>query len=562
MAAKDIIFDTDARNNVLEGIEKLAESVRVTLGPRGQNVVLEQSFGAPEITKDGVTVAEEVELEDKFQDMGAQVVKEVASNTADEAGDGTTTATLLAHAIFREGSKLVAAGHNPMSIKRGIDKAVQKVVEEIRDQAIPAEDRDMIQQVGAISANNDESVGNLIADAMEEVGKAGVITVEEAKGLHDQLDLVEGMEFDKGYLSPYFVTDSERMEVHYEEPSILLYDDEISNMQDLLPLLEQVKQQNAGPLFIVADDVDGEALATLVVNNLRGVIDVAAVKAPGFGDRQDAMLEDIATLTGGQVISEERGMQLENATLGDLGSCDSITATKDETTIVGGRGSEEDIHARVNQIEAQIANSTSDYDREKLEERRAKLIGGVAVIKVGAATEVEMKEKKARVEDALNATRAAVEEGIVPGGGVALLRASQVLENFELDDEEEQAGVKIVRDAIREPIRQIAKNANEDGSLVLQKVLEGEGNFGFNAQTQEYEDLVEGGVIDPVKVTRSALQNAGSVAGVMLTTEALVAEQETEGDDDGPAAGGAGGAGGGMPGGGGMGGMGGGMPGM
>jgi len=561
MAPKDIIFDTDARENILNGIEKLADAVCVTLGPRGRNVVFEKSFGAPQITKDGVTVSDEIELEGKFENMGAQLVKEVASNTADEAGDGTTTATLLAEAIFREGSKLVAAGHNPMSLKRGIDQAVGEVVETVRDMAIETQDREMISQVGAISANNDPAVGELIADAMEEVGKEGVITVEEAKGLHDELDLVEGMEFDKGYLSPYFVTDSERMEVNYENPLMLLYDEEISNMQDLLPVLEQAKQQG-DPLFIIADDVDDEALATLVVNNLRGVLDVAAVKAPGFGDRQQAMLEDIATLTGATVISEERGMELEKTQLADLGSCDTITVTKDETTIVGGHGSESDIQDRVRQIDAQIANSTSDYDREKLDERKAKLVGGVAVIKVGAATEVEMKERKARVEDALNSTRAAVQEGIVPGGGVALLRASQNLEDFEVDDPEEQAGVEILRKAIQAPIQRIAENADEDGSLVKREVLEGDQNYGFNAQSREYEDLVDSGVIDPVKVTRVALQNSGSIAGIMLTTEALIAEQETDEDDGGGAPGaGAGAAGGGMPGGGG-GGMPGGMGGM
>ncbi len=556
MAAKDIIFESEARENLLEGVEKLADAARVTLGPRGRNVVLEQSFGAPQITKDGVTVTDEVELEDKFEDMGADLVKEVSSKTADEAGDGTTTATLLAEAIYREGSKLVAAGHNPMSLKRGIETAVDTITSEIAGMATPTQEREMISQVGAISANNDDSVGELIADAMEEVGKQGVITVEEAKGLHDELNVVEGMEFDEGYLSPYFVTDSERMEVRYEEPLILLYDGEISNMQDLLPVLEQAKQQGK-PLFIIADDVDGEALATLVVNNLRGVLDVAAVGAPGFGDRQQQQMEDIATLTGAQMISEERGMQLENTQLADLGSCDSITVTEDGTTVVGGHGEEERIRSRINQIEAQVANATSDYDREKLEERRAKLVGGVAVIKVGAATEVEMKEKKARVEDALNSTRAAVEEGIVPGGGVTLLRASQALDNLEVDDPEEQAGIDIIRRATKAPIRQIAENANEDGSIVVREVLDSDNdNYGFNAQSQEYEDLVDNGVIDPAKVTRTALQNASSVAGIMLTTEALVAEKETEGDEEGGGAGAGAGAGaapgGGMPAGGGM----------
>ncbi len=559
MAAKDIIFDADAREATLNGIEKLAKAVRVTLGPRGRNVVIDKGFGAPTITKDGVTVAKEIELEKKFENMGAQLVKEVASKTSDEAGDGTTTATVLAHAIYREGSKLVAAGHNPMSIKRGIDKAVDTVVDEVRDMAIETQDRATIAQVGAISANNDPDVGDLIADAMGEVGKAGVITVEEAKGLHDELEFVEGMEFDRGYLSPYFVTDSERMEVRFEDPLILMFDDKISNMQDLLPVLEQVHQQGNRPLFIIAEDVEGEALATLVVNKLRGVLDVAAVKAPGFGDRRKQMLEDIAVLTGGNVISEERGMQLENADLSDLGGADSLTVTKEETTIVGGQGSEEGIQARVNQIDAQVDASTSDYDREKLEERRAKLIGGVAVIKVGAATEVEMKEKKARVEDALNSTRAAVEEGIVPGGGVALLRARKALEDLKLDDEEEQAGVKIIRDAIEEPIRQITGNAGVESSLVIREVLEKDGNYGYNAQTQEYEDLVEAGVIDPAKVTRTALQNSASISGLMLTTEAMVADKDQDNDDDG-GGGPAGAAGGGMPGG--MGGMGGGMGGM
>jgi chaperonin GroEL len=561
MAAKDIIFDADAREATLNGIEKLAKAVRVTLGPRGRNVVIDKGFGAPTITKDGVTVAKEIELEKKFENMGAQLVKEVASKTSDEAGDGTTTATVLAHAIYREGSKLVAAGHNPMSIKRGIDKAVDTVVDEVRDMAIETQDRATIAQVGAISANNDPDVGDLIADAMGEVGKAGVITVEEAKGLHDELEFVEGMEFDRGYLSPYFVTDSERMEVRFEDPLILMFDDKISNMQDLLPVLEQVHQQGNRPLFIIAEDVEGEALATLVVNKLRGVLDVAAVKAPGFGDRRKQMLEDIAVLTGGNVISEERGMQLENADLSDLGGADSLTVTKEETTIVGGQGSEEGIQARVNQIDAQVDASTSDYDREKLEERRAKLIGGVAVIKVGAATEVEMKEKKARVEDALNSTRAAVEEGIVPGGGVALLRARKALEDLKLDDEEEQAGVKIIRDAIEEPIRQITGNAGVESSLVIREVLEKDGNYGYNAQSQEYEDLVEAGVIDPAKVTRTALQNSASISGLMLTTEAMVADKDQDNDDDGGGGGGpAGAAGGGMPGG--MGGMGGGMGGM
>jgi chaperonin GroEL len=550
MAPKDVIYDQDARQKVLDGIDQLARSVRVTLGPRGRNVVLDSGFSGPEITKDGVTVAEEIEVEDKFENMGVQLLKEVASNAADEAGDGTTTATLLAEAIYDEGAKLVAAGHNPQALKRGIDRAVQVVLDEVRDMAIDASDRETIAQVGAISANNDPEVGELIANAMEEVGKQGVITVEEAKGLHDFLETTEGMEFDEGYLSPHFVTDEERMEVRFEEPHILLYDDEISNMQDLLPVLEKVKQQG-GPLFIIADGVDGEALATLVVNNLRGVLDVAAIEAPGFGDRQQSNLEDIATLTGGTVISEERGMSLDNTTLDDLGSTDVITSTQDKTTFVGGHGSEEDIRDRVRQIDAQVENATSSYDREKLEERRAKLVGGVAVIKVGAATEMEMNEKKARVEDALNSTRAAVEEGIVPGGGVALLRASTSLDDIELDDDAEQAGVRLIRRAIREPIRQISENADEDGSVVMQTVLENDGNYGFNARSREYQDLVDNGVIDPAKVTRVALTNAASISGTMLTTEAMIAEMETEDDDDGGGGGAAAGPaapGGGMPG--------------
>ncbi|MFB6371896.1 MAG: chaperonin GroEL [Bradymonadaceae bacterium] len=555
MAAKEIIFDTDAREKTLDGIDRLTDSVRTTFGPRGRNVILDQGFGPPTITKDGVTVAEEIELEDKFEDMGVQLVKEVASATAQGAGDGTTTATLLAHDIYTEGAKLVSAGHNPMSLKRGIDQAAGQAIDHLREMAIEAQDREMITHVGAISANNDPAVGEMIADAMGKVGKAGVITVEEARGLHDELDVVEGMEFDEGYLSPYFVTDEERMEVRYEEPLILLYDEEISNMQDLLPVLEQVKQQGQ-PLFIVADGVDGEALATLVVNNMRGVIDVAAIEAPGFGDRQQENLEDIATLTGGTVISQERGMTLEAAELADLGSCDSITSTQNETTIVGGHGDEAAIRERANQLETQIANATSSYDREKLEERRAKLVGGVAVIKVGAATEVAMKEKKARVEDALNATRAAVEEGIVPGGGVALLRVSEQLADFEVDNPEEQAGVDILAHAIKIPLRRIAENADRDGSVVAADVLDEEGNYGFNAQSREYEDLVESGVIDPLKVTRVALQNAAGVAGTMLTTDAMITDLEEEEEGGAPA----GGGGGGMPGG--MGGMPGGMGGM
>ena len=554
--AKEIIFDTKARQQILDGVQTLADAVRVTLGPKGRNVVLEKSFGAPLITKDGVTVAKEIDLEDRFQDMGAQMVKEVAQKTSDTAGDGTTTATVLAQAILREGTKLVTAGHNPMEIKRGINKAVGAVVEQLRDMSIQTQERDQIAQVGTISANNDESIGDLIADAMEKVGKEGVITVEEAKGLSDELDFVEGMQFDRGYLSPYFVTDSERMETNFENPYILLFDQKISNMKDLLPLLEQVHNQGNRPLMLIAEDIEGEALATLVVNKLRGVLNVAAVKAPGFGDRRKAMLEDIATLTGANVISEERGMKLDAASIDDLGSADTVTITKDDTTLVGGKGTKDAISGRVQQIKGQIKSSTSDYDREKLQERLAKLVGGVAVIKVGATTEVEMKEKKARVEDALNATRAAVEEGIVAGGGVAILRAVQVLDGMEFS-RDQQFGADIIRRAAEEPIRQIARNAGAEGSIVVRNVLDSdEPAFGFNARTEVYEDLTEAGVIDPVKVTRTALQNASSIAGLMLTTEAMIAEKPGQDSDGGGA------APGGAPGMGGMGGMGGGMGGM
>jgi chaperonin GroEL len=529
--AKEIIFDDRARQRILNGVNTLANAVRVTLGPKGRNVVIEKSFGAPTITKDGVTVAKEVELEDKFENMGAQLVKEVAAKTSDTAGDGTTTATVLAQAIFREGSKLVTAGHNPMAIKRGIDKAVAAIVVELGNLAVSTNDKSKIAQVGTISANNDESIGNLIAEAMDEVGKQGVITVEEAKGLTDELEFVEGMQFDRGYLSPYFVTNAERMDVEMKNPLILLFDKKISNMKDLVPLLDQILSTEKRPLVIIAEDIEGEALATLVPNKIRGVLNVAAVKAPGFGDRRKAMLEDIATLTNGQVISEERGMKLENAKIGQLGEAGSIRITKDSTVIVDGAGSADSIQARVRQIEAQIEQTTSEYDKEKLQERLAKLSGGVAVIKVGAATEVEMKEKKARVEDALNATRAAVEEGIVPGGGVALLRCAHVLDTLELMAEE-QHGARIIRKAIEEPIRQIAANAGVDGSIVVKTVLDGKGNFGYNAYTDVYEDLVEAGVIDPAKVTRTALQNASSIAGLMLTTEAMVAEKPSSSDDD------------------------------
>ena len=530
--AKEIIFDTRARQRILNGVNTLANAVRVTLGPKGRNVVIEKSFGAPTITKDGVTVAKEVELEDKFENMGAQLVKEVAAKTSDTAGDGTTTATVLAQAIFREGSKLVTAGHNPMAIKRGIEKAVAAITSELTDLAVSTNDKAKIAQVGTISANNDEAIGSLIAEAMDEVGKQGVITVEEAKGLTDELEFVEGMQFDRGYLSPYFVTNAERMEAELKDPLILLFDKKISNMKDLLPLLDQVLSSDKRPLVIIAEDIEGEALATLVVNKIRGVLNVAAVKAPGFGDRRKAMLEDIAILTNAQVISEERGMKLENAKIAQLGSASSIRITKDGTTLVDGAGTADAIQARVKQIEAQIEQTTSEYDREKLQERLAKLSGGVAVIKVGAATEVEMKEKKARVEDALNATRAAVEEGIVPGGGVALLRCIGGLDGLSLS-EEEAHGARIIRKAIEEPIRQISSNAGVDGSIVIKTVLENDNkNFGYNAYTDQYEDLVESGVIDPAKVTRTALQNAASIAGLMLTTEAMVADKPAPADDD------------------------------
>lgn len=529
--AKEILFDSRARQRILNGVNTLAHAVRVTLGPKGRNVVIEKAFGAPTITKDGVTVAKEIDLEDKFENMGAQLVKEVASKTSDTAGDGTTTATVLAHAIFREGSKLVAAGHNPMPIKRGIDKSVQAIIAELSKLAVKTNDKSKIAQVGTISANNDEQIGNLIADAMAQVGKEGVITVEEAKGLEDELEFVEGMEFDRGFLSPYFATNKDRMEVEMKNPLILLYDKKISNMKDLLPLLDQVLNSDKRPLLIIAEDLEGEALAALVVNFIRGVLNVAAVKAPGFGDRRKAMLQDIADLTGGNVISEERGQKLESAKLVDLGSAESVKITKDKTTIVGGAGSREAIEARVAQIKVQMDVTTSEYDREKLQERLAKLVGGVAVIKVGAATEVEMKEKKARVEDALNATRAAVEEGIVPGGGVALLRCASILDTLTMDADE-RVGLEIIRKAIQEPIRQIAANAGVDGSIVIKTVMEGTGAFGYNARTDVYEDLIEAGVIDPAKVTRTALQNAASIAGLMLTTEAMIAEKADSSSKD------------------------------
>ncbi len=550
--AKEIRYDAKAREAMLKGVQTLADAVVVTLGPKGRNVVIEKSWGSPNVTKDGVTVAKEIELEDKFENMGAQMVKEVASKTSDMAGDGTTTATVLARAIYENGQRLVVAGNNPMDIKRGIDKAVVKVVETLEGMAKPTKDQNEIAQVGTISANSDETIGNIIAEAMDKVGKEGVITVEEAKSMDTTLDVVEGMQFDRGYLSPYFVTDTEKMVASFESPFILICDKKISSMKDLLPVLEEIAKTGK-PLVIVAEDVDGEALATLVVNKLRGTLNVAAVKAPGFGDRRKAMLEDIAVLTGGQVVSEDIGIKLENVTLQDLGQAKSITIDKDDTTIVDGAGSREALEGRVKMLRAQAEETSSDYDREKLQERLAKLVGGVAVINVGAATETEMKEKKARVEDALNATRAAVEEGIVAGGGVALIRCIPAIEGLKLEGEE-QLGVDVVIKALEEPLRKISDNAGVEGAVVLNTVKEGKDAFGYNAKTDVYEDLIEAGVIDPKKVVRFALQNAASVASVMLTTEAMIAEKPEEG-----------GAGGGMPGGmpgGGMGGMGGGMPGM
>jgi len=539
--AKDIIFDTRAREAILRGVNTLADAVKVTLGPKGRNVVIEKSFGSPTITKDGVTVAKEIELENRFENMGAQMVKEVASKTSDVAGDGTTTATVLAQAIFREGAKLVAAGHNPMDIKRGIDKAVLAVVEALKKQSKPTKDKKEIAQVGTISANGDVSIGETIANAMEKVGKEGVITVEEAKGLETTLDVVEGMQFDRGYLSPYFVTDPERMETILQDALILIHEKKISSMKDLLPLLEQVARAGK-PLLIVAEEVEGEALATLVVNKIRGVLNTCAVKAPGFGDRRKAMLEDIAILTGGKMIAEDLGLKLENLTLNDLGKAKRIVIDKDNTTIIEGAGSQKDIQGRVAQIRKQVEDTTSDYDKEKLQERLAKLVGGVAVINVGAATETEMKEKKARVEDALNATRAAVEEGVVPGGGVAFIRCLKALDKGQWNDEE-KFGVEIVRRALEEPLRQIVGNGGLEGSVIVNKVKEGTGAFGFNAATGTYEDLLAAGVIDPAKVTRYALQNASSVASLMLTTEAMVAERPKE-EEPKPAGGGMGGMGG------------------
>src|SRR5690242_13776533 len=524
MAAKIVKFNRDARDAILKGVNILADAVTVTLGPKGRNVVLDKSFGAPNVTKDGVTVAKEIELEDKFENMGAQMVKEVASKTSDVAGDGTTTATVLARAIFAEGIKMVAAGHDPMSLKRGIDRAVGAIVDELKTLSKPTKDQKEIAQVGTISANNDSTVGEIIAEAMNKVGKEGVITVEEAKGLETTLEVVEGMQFDRGYLSPYFVTDPERMEVVLDDPYLLINEKKISAMKDLLPILEQIAKTGR-PFIMIAEDVEGEALATLVVNKIRGTLQCVAVKAPGFGDRRKAMLEDIAILTGGKVIAEELGIKLESISVQDLGKAKRIVVDKDNTTIVDGSGKKADIEGRIKQIRAQIEETTSDYDREKLQERLAKLIGGVAVIKVGAATEVEMKEKKARVEDALHATRAAVEEGVVPGGGVAFIRAKQALDKkLKGENEDQDAGIKIVMRALEEPLRIIVDNAGAEPSVVLNKVLENKGTYGFNAQTEDYGDLVQQGVIDPTKVSRTALQNAASVASLMLTTDAMVAE--------------------------------------
>ncbi len=522
MAAKEIKYDVAAREKIMKGVDILANAVKVTLGPKGRNVLIAKSWGAPTITKDGVTVAKEIELENKFENMGAQMVKEVASKTSDKAGDGTTTATILAQAIYREGSKLVVAGMNPMALKKGIEKSVNIVVDELRKMSKPIKDKKEISQVGTISANNDRTIGDIISEAMEKVGKEGVITVEENKGMETDLELVEGMQFDRGYVSPYFVTDAEKMETNLDDPYILLYEKKISVMKDMIPILEQIARTGR-PLLIIAEDLEGEALATLVVNKLRGTLKCSAVKAPGFGDRRKAMLEDIAILTGGKVISEDLGIKLENVALQDLGTCKRVSIDKDNTTIVDGAGRKADIEGRVKQIRAQIEETTSDYDREKLQERLAKLVGGVAVIKVGAATELEMKEKKARVEDALNATRAAVEEGIVPGGGVALLRTLGALERAKLGNDE-QHGLNIIRRAIEEPVRQIADNAGFEGSIVVEKVRQGKGAYGFNAEKGEYEDMLSAGIIDPTKVVRFALQNASSVASLLLTTEAMVAE--------------------------------------
>ncbi len=542
MSAKDVKFGDDARNRMMAGVNILANAVKVTLGPKGRNVVLEKSFGAPTVTKDGVSVAKEIELKDKFENMGAQMVKEVASQTSDVAGDGTTTATVLAQAMVREGLKAVAAGMNPMDLKRGIDQAVATTVEALKELSKPCTENRSIAQVGTISANSDSAIGEIIAEAMEKVGKEGVITVEEGKSLENELDVVEGMQFDRGYLSPYFINNQDAQKVELEDPYILLHDKKISNIRDLLPVLEAVAKSSR-PLLIIAEDVEGEALATLVVNSLRGIIKVCAVKAPGFGDRRKAMLQDIAILTGATVISEEVGLSLEKAGLNELGTAKRVQVSKEETTIIDGAGAEADIKARCEQIRAQIEETTSDYDREKLQERLAKLAGGVAVIKVGAATEVEMKEKKARVEDALHATRAAVEEGIVPGGGVALVRALKKLEGLSGANHDQDVGISIARRAMEEPLRQIVSNAGEEASVILHRVAEGEGNFGYNAATGEYGDMMEMGILDPTKVTRSALQNAASIAGLMITTEAMVAEEPKE-ETPPPAGGGMGDMGG------------------
>ena len=548
MSAKEVKFGDDARARMVHGVNVLANAVKVTLGPKGRNVVLDKSFGAPTVTKDGVSVAKEIELEDKFENMGAQMVKEVASHTSDVAGDGTTTATVLAQAIVREGMKAVAAGMNPMDLKRGIDKAVAGAVEHLQTISTPCADTKAIAQVGTISANSDSSVGDIIAEAMDKVGKEGVITVEEGSSLDNELDVVEGMQFDRGYLSPYFVNEQSTMSAELEEPAILLFDKKISNIRELLPILESVAKASK-PLLIIAEDIEGEALATLVVNTMRGIVKVCAVKAPGFGDRRKSMLQDIAVLTGGQVISEEVGLSLEKATLEDLGSAKKVSITKENTTIVDGAGSAEDIQGRISQIKSQIAESTSDYDTEKMQERLAKLAGGVAVIKVGAATEIEMKEKKARVEDALHSTRAAVEEGVVPGGGVALIRARAAITDLKGDNHDQTIGVDIARRALEEPIRQIVNNAGDEASVVTNNVEEGEGNYGYNAATGEYGDMIELGILDPTKVARFALQNAASVAGLLITTEAMIAEAPKEA---GPAMPDMSGMGGGM---GGMGGM-------
>jgi chaperonin GroEL len=524
MSAKEIVFHQDARQAILSGVRTLAEAVAVTLGPKGRNVVIEKSWGSPTVTKDGVTVAKEIEVEPRFENMGAQMVREVASRTSDKAGDGTTTATILARAIYEEGLRLLAAGHNPMELKRGIDRAVEAVVKELERLSKPTQGKKDIAQVGTISANGDATIGNIIAEAMDKVGKEGVITVEEAKGLETTLEVVEGMQFDRGYVSPYFVTNPDRMETVLEDPYLLLTERKISAMQDLVPLLEQVARSGK-PLLIVAEEIEGEALATLVVNKMRGTLAVCAVKAPGFGDRRKEMVKDIAVLTGGQVVAEELGIKLEQLTLRSLGRAKRVVVDKDNTTIVDGAGKKADVEGRIQQIRAQIEETTSDYDREKLQERLAKLVGGVAVVSVGAATETEMKEKKARVEDALHATRAAVEEGIVPGGGVAYLRAIRALNRLEAETEEQRLGVDIVRKALAHPARRIAENAGWDGAVVVERIRGGSGAFGFNAQTEVFEDLVQGGVIDPTKVSRTALQNAASVASLLLTTEAMVAEK-------------------------------------